>query len=275
MLMRAIPATGEQISVIGLGTWATFDIGDDPKRQREVNDVVKEFVASGGGMIDSSPMYGSAQKAIGRALSALGSRLSESIFSADKVWTSDADGRAQVEHSMKLWGRSMFDLVAVHNLVRVDDHLPMLFDMKAEGKVRYVGVTTYSGKLAREIEQVMRSKPIDAVQLTYNAVDREAEERLLPLAQEKGIAIVANRPFREGALMKRLASKPLPPFAKDIGATSWAQLLLKFIISHAAITCVIPATRSVDHLRDDRAAASGPLPDAKLRDRITEFVRSL
>src|ERR1051325_7067929 len=164
MLMRAIPATGEQISVIGLGTWATFDIGDDPKRQREVNDVVKEFLAAGGGMIDSSPMYGSAQKAIGRALSALGSRLSESIFSADKVWTSDADGRAQVEHTIKLWGLDTLDLVAVHNLVRVEDPVPMLFEMKKEGTIRSVGATTYSGKLAREIEQVMGSKPIDAVQ---------------------------------------------------------------------------------------------------------------
>ena len=272
METRAIPSTGEEIPVIGLGTWATFDIGDDVGRQREANDVVEELVVAGGRMIDASPMYGSAQKAIGRALSALGRGLAGKVFSADKVWTSDADGQAQVEHSMKLWGLQTLDLVAVHNLVRVDDHLPMLFDMKEEGKIRYVGVTTYSGKLAREIEEVMRNEPIDAVQLTYNAIDREAEQRLLPLAREKGIAIVANRPFREGALMKRLASKPLPSFAREIGATSWAQLLLKFIVSHPAITCVIPATRNVEHMREDLAAGSGPMPDAPMRERISAAV---
>ena len=258
--------------MIGLGTWAVFDVGSDIDGQRRCTDVVRAFSQAGGGMIDSSPMYGSAQAVVGRALKTLG--YPKNIFSADKVWTSGTDGRAQVEQAMRLWGLDRLDLVAVHNLVRVEDHLPMLFDMKAEEKIRYVGVTTYRGKLAREIEQVMRAQPIEFVQLTYNALDREAEERLLPLAQEKGIAIVVNRPFREGKLLAQLASKPLPSFANEIGAKNWPQLLLKFVVSHPAVTCAIPATRSVAHLEDDLAAAIGPMPDSAMRQRIAAAISS-
>jgi diketogulonate reductase-like aldo/keto reductase len=218
-------------------------------------------------MIDSSPMYGSSQNVIGYGLRK--AALTGRIFCADKVWiSSGAQGREQVEESRRKWRVNRFDLVQVHNLLNWQEHLPTLFAMKGAGQVRYVGITTSEGRRHRDIEQLMRSQAIDFVQVTYNPVDREVEERILPLARDRGIAVIVNRPFREGALLRALARKPLPPWAADIDCTSWAQFVLKFIVSHPAVTCAIPATTSVAHARENMNAAYGRLPDASLRQRM-------
>jgi diketogulonate reductase-like aldo/keto reductase len=191
------------------------------------------------------------------------------VFSADKVWTSSgARGPAQIEASRRYWGVPKFDLLQVHNLLAWEEHLRTLFAMKSAGQLRYVGITTSEGRRHAEVEKIMRTHPLDFVQVSYNVLDREVESRILPLARERGIAVIINRPFREGDLIRKVARAPLPPFATEIGATSWAQLILKFIISHPAVTCAIPATTRVDHVQENMAAARGPLPDANLRARI-------
>jgi diketogulonate reductase-like aldo/keto reductase len=219
-------------------------------------------------------MYGSSQPTIGHALAQLGRPAA--LFAAEKVWIGDvARGAAQIEASRALWGVPRFDLMQVHNLLSWQGHLPRLLALKAEGRLRYVGITTSEGRRHAELEQVMRSQPIDFVQLTYNLLDREVEQRLLPLAQERGIAVIVNRPFREGALLQQLARHPLPGWAADIDCTRWAQVALKFVVSHPAVTCAIPATSQVPHLRQNMAAARGHLPDAALRARMAREVAAL
>jgi diketogulonate reductase-like aldo/keto reductase len=271
ILTRPIPSTGERLPVVGLGSWITFNVGDDPVARDACADVIRHFVAAGGRMIDSSPMYGSSQDVIGHGLrkSALAAR----IFSADKVWVSSgARGREQIEASRRKWQVSRFDLVQVHNLLNWQEHLPTLFALKAAGQLRYVGLTTSEGRRHREIEQLMRSQPLDFVQVTYNPLDRDVEERILPLAQDRGIAVIVNRPFREGALLRGLARQPLTAWAAEMDCTSWAEVVLKFIVAHPAVTCAIPATTSVAHVRENMNAASGRMPDAALRRRIVAAV---
>jgi diketogulonate reductase-like aldo/keto reductase len=271
---RTIPSTGEAITAVGLGTWITFNVGDDPVLRDECAEVMAAFFAAGGRMIDSSPMYGSSQPVVGYGLAKLGRP--EALFSAEKVWTSSAeDGPAQIEQSRRFWGVPRFDLVQVHNLVAWEAHLRTLLDMKAAGQIRYVGITTSEGRRHDLFEQIMRDHPLDFVQLTYNVADREAEERLLPLAADRGMAVIVNRPFRQGELTQSLESEPLPEWAAEIGAASWAQFILKFILSHPAVTVAIPATTRVDHVRENVAAATGPLPDAAMRERMAAYVRDL
>jgi diketogulonate reductase-like aldo/keto reductase len=235
---------------------------------------MRAFFAAGGRMIDSSPMYGSSQPVIGHGLRRLGKPAQ--LFSAEKVWIgSGARGRAQMEASRQHWGLARFDLMQVHNFLAWQEHLPILFEMKKAGAIRYVGITTSEGRRHRDFEDVMRRHPLDFVQLTYNIVDREAEERLLPLARDRGIAVIANRPFREGALVRTLERHPLPAWAAEIGARTWAQAVLKFIVAHPAITCVIPATTSVSHVRENLAAAGGTLPDEAMRRRMAAHVAGL
>ena len=270
LLTRPIPSTGELLPVVGLGSWITFNVGDDPVARDACAQVMRNFVDAGGRMIDSSPMYGSSQEVIGYGLRKAG--LAERVFAADKVWTSSSRAREQIEQSRRNWQLKRFDLVQVHNLLNWQEHLPTLFAMKAAGEVRYVGITTSEGRRHREVEQLMRSHPLDFVQLTYNPVDREAEERILPLARERSIAVIVNRPFREGTLVRALAHQPLPPWASEIDCTSWAQIVLKFIVSHPAVACAIPATTRVDHVRENMSAARGALPDASMRQRIVAAV---
>jgi diketogulonate reductase-like aldo/keto reductase len=273
-LTRQIPSTGEPLPLVGLGSWITFNVGRDQALREQCFAVMRAFFAAGGRMIDSSPMYGSSQEVIGAGLDRLGHP--PSLFSADKVWIgSGAEGPGQIEASRQLWRVPRFDLLQVHNLLAWQEHLPTLMAMKAEGRLRYVGITTSDGRRHREFEQVMRSHPLDFVQLTYNALDRAAEERLLPLARERGIAVIVNRPFRRGELTRALARHPLPGWAADIGCVSWAQVLLKFIVAHPAVTCAIPATSRVDHVRENLTAARAPLPDEALRKRIARQVASL
>jgi len=262
---KPVPSSGEPLPVVGLGTWITFNVGRDPQGRRRSAEVVRAFLEGGGRVIDSSPMYGSAQDVVGEALRQPG--MPRTVFSADKVWTS-GDGAQQVEASRQLWSVQRIDLLQVHNLLAWEKQLPLLLAMKQQGRVRHVGITTSEGRRHAEFEQVMRAHPLDFVQLTYNIVDREAEQRLLPLARERGIAVLANRPFREGALLRRLQRAPLPGWANEIRCTTWAQAVLKFIVSHPAVTCAIPATTRVDHVRDNLAAASGPMPDEALRRRM-------
>jgi diketogulonate reductase-like aldo/keto reductase len=274
LLTRPIPSRGEMLPVVGLGSWITFNVGNDPVARDACADVMRQFFADGGRMIDSSPMYASSQPVIGYGLRKLGRP--PGLFSADKVWiSSGARGRDQIEQSRKLWDVPRFDLLQVHNLLSWQEHLPTLQAMKAAGQLRYVGITTSEGRRHGEIERIMASRTLDFVQITYNVLDREVESRILPLARDRGIAVIVNRPFREGALTRRLARHRLPDWATEIACTSWAQLLLKFIVSHPAITCAIPATSRVDHVRENMAAARGPLPDEAMRRRIIAHVEAL
>ena len=271
VLTRAIPSSGETISAVGLGTWITFNVGDDPVLRDECAAVMAAFFEDGGRMIDSSPMYGSSQPVIGYGLAKLGDA---PVFSADKVWTS-SDGPAQIEQSRQYWGVPRFDLLQVHNLLAWQDHLKTLYAMKEAGQLRYVGITTSEGRRHDLFEEIMRTEPLDFVQLTYNIVDREVEERLLPLAQDRGMAVIVNRPFQQGDLTRDLEGEPLPDWAAEIGAASWAQFILKFILSHPAVTVAIPATSRVDHVRENLAAATGPLPDQAMRRRMAAYVEQL
>lgn len=271
---RAIPSTGELVPAIGLGSWITFNVGNDRAARTDCAEVMRAFFEAGGRMIDSSPMYGSSQPVIGEGLARI--NRTAGVFAADKVWIgSGARGPGQVEESRRLWRVQRFDLLQVHNLLAWEAHLPTLFAMKSAGQLRYVGITTSEGRRHREVESIMASQPIDFVQVTYNLLDREVESRILPLARERRIAVIANRPFREGALLHALQRHPLPPWAAEIGCDGWAQFALKFIISHPVLTCAIPATRSVAHVQQNMGAALGPMPDAAMRQRMAAHVGAL
>lgn len=273
-LTRRIPSSGEALPVIGLGSWITFNVGRDAAAREVSAGIVRAFFESGGRLIDCSPMYGSSQPTIGHALARLAHPTT--LFSAEKVWVGDAaQGAAQIEASRAFWNVPRFDLMQVHNLLGWREHLPRLLEMKAAGRLRYVGITTSEGRRHAELEQIMRTQPLDFVQLSYNLLDREAEQRLLPLAQQRGIAVIVNRPFREGALLDELRRHRLPAWAAEIDCSSWAQVALKFVTSHPAVTCVIPATSQIAHLRENMAAASGRMPDAALRARIGVEVAAL
>ncbi|MEX1245050.1 MAG: aldo/keto reductase [Thermoanaerobaculia bacterium] len=274
ILTRPIPSSGEVLPLVGLGSWMTFNVGDDVAARDSCAEVMRAFFAEGGRLIDSSPMYGSSQEVIGYGLRKLGHP--KQLFSADKVWiSSGAKGPGQIEESRRRWGIPRFDLLQVHNVMAWEGHLPTLFAMKAAGKLRYVGITTSDGRRHDEIERVMRAQPIDFVQVTYNAVDREVEQRILPLARERKIAVICNRPFQRGDLIRRTERSPLPAWAAEIDCANWAQVLLKFIVSHPAVTCAIPATSRVDHVKEDVGASYGRLPDEAMRRRIVAEVEKL
>ena len=271
VLDKIIPSTNEPVPAIGMGTWRTFNVGGNETARAQRTDVLARFFEMGGRMIDSSPMYGSSQSVVGDALARL-DRTGD-VFAADKVWVSGGDnGPGQIAETQAHWGVDAFDLLQVHNLVSWRAHLETLFAMKVDGRLRHVGVTSYSGLRYDDIARIMVSHPIDFIQITYNMADREAERRLLPLAAERNIAVIANRPFREGALINRVSRFALPSMAAEVGAENWAQFLLKFIISHPAITAAIPATRRVDHMTENMGAMRGPMPDAaQRREMIAAF----
>ncbi|MGQ0799645.1 MAG: aldo/keto reductase [Pseudomarimonas sp.] len=258
---------------VGLGTWITFNIGRDDVLQRECNEVVRQFFARGGRLIDSSPMYGSSQAVVGRALQAV-DRVDD-VFAADKIWAAGTQTEAQAERTRALWGVATLDLLQVHNLEDWEHHLPNLTRMKASGRIRHVGITTSEGRRHGTFEQIMRTHPLDCVQFSYNIVDREAEQRLLPLAAERGIAVICNRPFRQGDLFRSLRGKHLPPWAAELGCSSWAAFMLKFVISHPGVSCAIPATSRVDHLQQNMDAMRGPMPDAAMRRRMASHFAAL
>jgi diketogulonate reductase-like aldo/keto reductase len=271
MLTRAIPADGKALPVIGLGTWRGFDVGRRPEDRAPLAEVIHTLFEGGGSVIDSSPMYGAAEGVTGDLLSAAGTR--DKAFLATKVWTQGrAAGVAQMERSMKLLRTDRIDLMQIHNLVDWRTHLATLRDWKSKGRIRYLGVTHYTSSAYPELEAVLRAEKVDFVQLNYAADDRAAEKRLLPLAAERGIAVLVNRPFGGGGLLRALRGKPLPSWAAEIGCRSWAQLLLKFVVSHPAVTCAIPGTSRPEHMRDNLQAGIQPLPDAALRAKIIASV---
>jgi len=264
---RRIPSSGEKLPVIGIGTWQTFDVGPTAAERAPLEEVLRTFAEIGGKVVDSSPMYGNSEEVTGDIAARLG--LHGKLFIATKVWTSGKQaGIEQMEESMRKLRANPIDLIQVHNLVDVDTHLDTLRDWKREGRVRYIGVTHYTAGGHDAVARIIDSQPIDFVQINYSVGEREAERRVLPLALDHGVAVIANRPFAGGELFRWLRSKPLPEWATEIDCESWAQLLLKFIVSNPAITCAIPATSKVTHLRDNMKAGYGRLPDEKLRARI-------
>jgi diketogulonate reductase-like aldo/keto reductase len=275
LLTRPIPSTGERLPLVGLGSWITFNVGDDPAGRDSCAEVMRAFFQEGGRLIDSSPMYGSSQETIGYGLRKLDAASSR-VFAADKVWiSSGAKGPQQIEESRKHWGIPRFDLLEVHNAMSWEEHLPTLFAMKKAGRLRYVGVTTSEGRRHGEIEKIMRSQPLDFVQVSYNVLDRDVEERILPLALERKIGVICNRPLRRGELIHRVERAPLPAWAGEIDCANWAQILLKFIVSHPAVACAIPATTRADHVRQNVGASYGRLPDEAMRRRIVAHVEKL
>jgi len=273
-ITRKIPGTDEAIPAIGMGTWITFNVGGDAALIAQRTEVLKTFFELGGTVVDGSPMYGSASDVVGEALVSLNAR--DRVFAATKIWTSDESATQQeAERSLKRWNVDQFDLLQVHNLRGWQGHLESLKTMKQNGEVRYIGITTSHGRRHREFAQIMEREPIDFVQLTYNVLDREAETRLLPLAREKGIAVIVNRPFQGGSLFRRFQSRPLPVWAGEAGVSNWAEFFLKYIISHPAVTCAIPATTKVEHMKENMGALYGELPDPEQRRRMADYVRSL
>ncbi len=271
---RAIPGTGEQVPVIGMGSWITFNVGDNRRLREQRVKVLQAFFDLGGGVIDSSPMYGSSEAVIGYCLGRIANP--RSLFSATKVWTLlQALGIRQMQSSRRLWGVERFDLMQIHNMLNWESHLETLLADKALGRIRHIGMTTSNGRRHRALEGVMAEQPLDFVQFTYNILDREAERRLLPLAAERGLAVIVNRPFRRKALIRRFGRHPLPEWAGEFDCVNWAQFLLKFIVSHPAVTCAIPATSRVEHMRENMGAANGRLPDRKMRQRMVRYVESL
>jgi diketogulonate reductase-like aldo/keto reductase len=267
LLTRPFGPKQEPLPVIGLGTWQTFDVGTTASERAPLEAVLREFAALGGRLIDSSPMYGRSEEVAGDLMAQL--KLDDSLFVATKVWTTGKQaGIDQMEDSMRKLRRRPLDLMQVHNLVDVTTHLDTLRGWKRDGKIRYLGVTHYTASGADAVARLIESEVVDAVQINYSVGERDAERRLLPLALERKIAVIANRPFAGGDLFRRLRAKPLPDWAAEIDCQSWAQVLLKFVISHPALTCAIPATSKVEHLRDNMQGGVGRLPDAKLRQRI-------
>jgi diketogulonate reductase-like aldo/keto reductase len=257
-----------------MGTWITFNVGEVPRLLRERTEILRTFFARGGGMIDSSPMYGSAEKVVGYCSSRLGKP--EGLFSATKVWTrSTRGGRGQAQDSLNLWQVDRLDLQQVHNLVNWQGHLPMLRELKDQGKIRYLGITTSHGRRHDELARIMKSEPLDFVQLTYNIERREAEDRLLGLAQDRGIAVIANRPYGGSRVIDRAQSHPLPQWAREVHCRNWPEFLLKWIVSHPAVTCAIPATSQVVHMRENMGACQGELPGPKDRERMARYVAEL
>lgn len=271
MLTRTIPSSGEKLPVIGLGTWQAFDVDLTADNRRQLGDVLSLFVKLGGRVIDTSPMYGRAEDVIGDLTAALGIR--DIVFLATKVWTRGKEnGIKSMERSMTLLRAKKIDLMQVHNLVDVQTQLATLREWKSQGRIRYFGITHYEAGAFADVEKIMRSEKLDFVQINYSIMEREAEDRLLPLAQERGIAVIVNRPFGGGDLFSQTRSKPLPDWVAEFDCRSWAQFFLKWIVANSAATCAIPATNKPRHLEDNMMAGIGRLPEAKMRQRMVELV---
>jgi diketogulonate reductase-like aldo/keto reductase len=274
MPTRPIPATGEALPVIGVGTWQTFDVGASAHDRKPLEEVLAGLVAAGGKVVDSSPMYGRSEGVVGEISRKL--RLRPSLFLATKVWTTGRDnGIAQMEQSLRELRTDRIDLMQVHNLVDVRTHLATLSDWKSRGRIRYAGITHYTAGAYSEIERLLRQERLDFLQVNYSVLEPEAGERLLPLAAERGVAVVANRPFGGGEALRRSAGRAVPDWAGELDSRSWAQLFLKWILGNSAVTCAIPGTGKLRHLEDNVRAAAGPLPDARQRRRIAEAVAGL
>lgn len=272
LLERRIPSSGEMLPAVGIGTWRVFDVGASDEARAPIKDVLRRFAELGGRAIDSSPMYGAAETVVGDVATEVG--VLDRLFLATKVWTSGREaGIRQMDESFRRLRASRVDLMQIHNLLDWSTHLRTLREWKAKGRIRYVGVTHYTESAYDELERVLRAEALDFVQVNYSVDERESERRILPLAHERGVAVIANRPFAEGALFGRVRGKPVPAWAAEIECDSWAQIFLKWILGNPAVTCVIPGTGKPEHLLDNMKAATGRLPDAAMRAQIAAALR--
>jgi diketogulonate reductase-like aldo/keto reductase len=273
LIARNIPRSGETLPVIGLGTYIVFDVAPDSPAIAECRDVLKTFSAGGGRLIDSSPMYGRAEAAVGEVAAATG--LQSSLFLATKVWTSGREaGIAQMENSLRLLRTRRLDLMQVHNLLDLPTHLKTLREWKRAGTIRYIGITHYQSGAYRELEKLLATREYDFVQFNHSLAEREAEARLLPAAAETGTAVIINRPFAQGELFAKVKGRALPAWAAEFDCASWAQFFLKYIVAQPAVTCVIPGTGKARHMTDNLGAGAGRLPDAKQRKRMVDLIQS-
>jgi diketogulonate reductase-like aldo/keto reductase len=273
-LKRPVPKSGELLHAVGLGTWQTFDVAGDAGGRAAAREVLARFVKAGGQMVDSSPMYGSSESVVGELAADLGAE--KSLFLATKVWTTGREaGMRQMEESMRRMHTKRIDLMQVHNLTDVKTQLKTLREWKEQGRVRYIGITHYHEGAYAELERLIKSEDLDFAQFNYNVAATAAELRLLPLCAERQTAVIVNRPFEEGDLFRRVKGRELPKWAGEFDCDSWARYFLKYILSHPAVTCAIPATRNPDYLADNMGAALGRLPDAAMRRRMVQHIRSL
>ncbi|MCP4878653.1 MAG: aldo/keto reductase [Gammaproteobacteria bacterium] len=273
-IKKTIPSSGERLSVIGLGTSRTFEVDSANVVRSPLLDVMRAFFDNGGQLIDSSPMYGNAEAVTGALLKQIDN--SKDLFSATKVWTyGKREGIEQMERSMQRLGVNRMDLMQIHNLRDWEVQMETLIDWKSQGKIRYIGITTSHGRYHDELEKILQRHPLDFVQFSYNILNRTAEQRLLPIAQERGIATLINRPYQRGSLFRRVKDKPLPDWAAEFDCASWGQFFLKFIASHPGVTCIIPATSKLKHMVDNMAAGYGRLPDQATRQRMLTLMKTL
>ncbi len=273
MIQRTVPSSGEKLPVIGLGTWQTFDVGASPAEREPLSETLALFAKLGGRVIDSSPMYGRAEEVVGDLTAAFHPNL---FFFATKVWTTGKEaGQESIERSFQRLRRERIDLLQVHNLVDLPTQLATLRDLKAKGRIRYVGVTHYEAGAFSEVERVLRNEKLDFLQINYSISEPEAERRLLALALEKAVAVLVNRPLGGGELFRKVQSKPLPPWAEEIQCRSWAQFFLKWVVAHPSVTCAIPATNKPEHLEENMTGGLKPLPDDGMRKRMQEYVLGL
>jgi diketogulonate reductase-like aldo/keto reductase len=274
MTKRRIPSSGEEVPVIGMGSSNTFDVEDSAAATGPLQEVLRALVQGGGTVIDTSPMYGRSESVLGDLIADLGLR--QGLWLATKVWTRGRQaGAAQIEESMRRLRTDRLELLQIHNLLDWREHLPTLRALAGTGKVRYLGLTHYRADAHGELERVLREERFDWLQVNYSLAEPEADERLLPFCRDKGIAVMANRPFADGEMFARVRGKPLPPWAAELGCASWAQFFLKYVASHSAVTCVIPATSKPANMRDNVAAGLGPLPDQKQRVKMREYWNAL
>lgn len=274
MLKRPIPRSGELLPAVGVGTWQTFDVGPKAPERAELKDVLRLLVEAGGSVVDSSPMYGKAEGVAGDLAADLGLR--EKLFFATKVWTSGREsGIRQMEDSFRLMRTQRMDLMQVHNLLDLAVHAKTLREWKTAGRIRYIGITHYHEGAHADLEKIVRTRAWDFVQFNYSMAEREAEARLLPACADSGTAVIVNRPFSQGGLFPKVKGKDLPAWAAEFDCSSWAQFFLKYLLSHPAVTCVIPGTRRVAHLKDNVQAGMGRLPDAGMRRRMVEYLQRL
>ena len=269
-----LPQGTVKLPKIGLGTWQTFDAGNDAAERERLREVVRIFAGAGHGVVDSSPMYGSSESVAGDLIAELDVR--DKLFIATKVWTSGReDGIAQMETSFKRLRVKVMDLMQVHNLLDVATHTKTMQQWREQGRIRHIGITHYTASAYGEVERWLKTGAYDFVQINYSLAERDAEQRLLPLAAERKVNVIINRPFAEGSLFRRTKGKELPRWAAELGIASWAQYFLKWIVSHPAVTCAIPGTGRPEHMRDNLAAGRGPFPDAAARERMAEYFDSL